>query len=89
MFKPVTNARNWDRKLTPGGSSGGSAAALAAGYVALELGSDLAGSLRVPAHFCGIYAHKPSRDLIPLRGSNPPMLPPTVLTKLRVALDLK
>ncbi len=70
----ITN-NPWNVKLTPGGSSGGSAAALAAGYVALELGSDLAGSLRVPAHFCGIYAHKPSADLVPLRGASPPTMP--------------
>jgi amidase len=67
----------WDLSVTPGGSSGGSAAALAAGYVALELGSDLAGSLRVPAHYCGVYAHKPTHHLIPLRGSSPPMTPPS------------
>lgn len=70
-----TTNNPWDLKLTPGGSSGGSAAALAAGFVALELGSDLAGSLRVPAHYCGIYAHKPTQDLIPLRGSSPPKTP--------------
>lgn len=62
--------------MTPGGSSGGSAAALAAGFVSLELGSDLAGSLRVPAHFCGVFAHKPTQDLIPLRGVAPPMTMP-------------
>ncbi len=50
----------WDHARTPGGSSGGGAAALAAGYVSLEYGSDLAGSLRAPAHFCGVFAHKPS-----------------------------
>lgn len=81
----ITN-NPWDLTLTPGGSSGGSAAALAAGFVALELGSDLAGSLRVPAHFCGVYAHKPSQDLIPSRGSEPPMLSPTFYkTDLAVA----
>lgn len=72
----VTN-NPWDLSLTPGGSSGGSAAALAAGFVALELGSDLAGSLRAPAHYCGVYAHKPSIDLVPLRGAGPPTTPPT------------
>lgn len=70
-----TTNNPWNLSLTPGGSSGGSAAALAMGYVALELGSDLAGSLRVPAHFCGIMAHKPSADLVPLRGSSPPKMP--------------
>ncbi|MFT4100727.1 MAG: amidase family protein [Burkholderiaceae bacterium] len=53
---------------TPGGSSGGSAVALAAGYVPLALGSDFAGSLRVPAHFCGVLAHKPTHGLVPLDG---------------------
>lgn len=70
-----TTNNPWDLKLTPGGSSGGSAAALAAGFVALELGSDLAGSLRVPAHFCGVCAHKPSIDLVPMRGAGPPTIP--------------
>jgi amidase len=48
---------------------------LAAGYVSLELGSDHGGSLRFPAHFCGIYAHRPSLDVIPGRGSSPPAFP--------------
>lgn len=65
----------WDLARTPGGSSGGAAAALAAGLVALELGSDLAGSLRVPAHCCGIYAHRPTHGLIPTRGHAPPGTP--------------
>ncbi len=63
-----------DPKRTPGGSSGGSAAALAAGMVPLEFGSDIGGSIRVPAHFCGVYGHKPSYDLIPQRGHAPPGL---------------
>ena len=53
---------------TPGGSSGGSAAALAAGFVPLELGSDLAGSLRIPAHCCGLFGHKPSHGVLARRG---------------------
>ncbi len=70
-----TTANPWDVARTPGGSSGGSAAALAAGYVALELGTDIAGSLRAPAHFCGIYAHKATFGLIPMRGCAPPGTP--------------
>lgn len=58
----------WDVSRSPGGSSGGSAAALAAGLAALELGSDLAGSIRSPAHFCGVYGHKPTFGLVPTRG---------------------
>ena len=59
-----TTNNPWDVTRTPGGSSGGSAAALAAGYVSLELGSDIGGSLRAPAHYCGVFAHKPSLGLV-------------------------
>lgn len=58
----------WDHALTCGGSSGGSAAALAAGFTSVELGSDLAGSLRTPAHFCGIHSHKPSYGVVSQLG---------------------
>lgn len=64
-----------DPARTPGGSSGGAAAALAAGFVSLELGSDLFGSLRVPAHCCGVLAHRPTLGLIPPRGHAPPGTP--------------
>jgi amidase len=57
-----------DASRTPGGSSGGGAAALAARFVPLELGSDIGGSIRVPAHFCGVFGHKPSHALLPRRG---------------------
>jgi amidase len=70
-----TTNNPWDLARTPGGSSGGAAAALAAGFVALELGSDIGGSLRCPAHFCGVFAHKPSLDLVPMRGAGPPHVP--------------
>jgi len=66
----------FDTRRTPGGSSGGSSAALAAGYGPLSLGSDIGGSLRSPAHFCGVFAHKPTYALVPSRGHTPPPLPP-------------
>ena len=62
----------WDTTRTPGGSSGGSAAALAAGYVALELGTDIGGSIRIPAHFNGVYGHKPTAGLVAMRGTGVP-----------------
>ncbi|KIF79562.1 amidase [Streptomyces sp. 150FB] len=71
-----TTNNPWDLGRTPGGSSGGSAAALAAGYGALSIGSDIAGSLRAPAHYCGVYAHKPSFGLVPSRGHTAPPAPP-------------
>jgi amidase len=64
----------WDPTRTPGGSSGGSAAALAAGLSALEVGSDIGGSIRVPAAFCGVYGHRPSETLLPKSGQFP--MPP-------------
>jgi amidase len=70
-----TTNNPWDLTRTPGGSSGGAAAALAAGFVPLELGSDIGGSLRAPAHFCGVFSHKPSLDLVPQRGAGPPQTP--------------
>jgi amidase len=61
-----------DSAFSPGGSSGGSAAAIASGMSALELGSDLGGSLRWPAHACGIFGHKSSWGLVSTHGSVPP-----------------
>src|SRR5450830_1599291 len=55
----------WNPARTPGGSSGGSAAALAAGFVALELGTDIGGSIRIPAHFTGVYGNKTWRATLP------------------------
>jgi amidase len=62
----------WNIERTVGGSSGGSAAALAAGMTPLEFGSDIGGSIRVPAHFCGVYGHKPSYGIVSLEGHIPP-----------------
>ena len=74
-YNPVygTTGNPWDTTRTPGGSSGGAAAAVAAGFTPLELGSDIGGSIRCPAHFCGIYGHKSSFGLVPVRGHIPPM----------------
>jgi len=97
----VTN-NPWDLKRTPGGSTGGGAAALAAGLSYLSIGSDIGGSIRIPAHFCGVYGHKPSLNVIPRRGHIPPppgtLSPPADLgvvgplarnaTDLKVALEL-
>ena len=63
-----TTNNPWDLGCTPGGSSGGSSAALAAGLTGLEAGSDIGGSIRNPAHFCGIYGHKPTWGVVPDSG---------------------
>ncbi len=62
----------WNPARTTGGSSGGAAGALATGITALEIGSDIGGSLRVPAGFCGVYSHKPSWEAVSQRGHVPP-----------------
>ncbi len=61
----------WNTARTVGGSSGGAAAAIAAGFVPLEIGSDIGGSIRTPAHYCGVYGHKPSYGIVPGRGHIP------------------
>ena len=61
----------WDLKRTPGGSTGGGGAALAAGMTPLEIGSDIGGSIRVPGAYCGVYGHRPSETAIPREGSFP------------------
>ena len=71
----------WNLAHTPGGSSGGGAAAVAAGMTPLDFGSDLAGSLRIPAAFCGVFAHRPSHGLAPMRGFAPPMAPRSAIAQ--------
>ncbi|KRA81357.1 amidase [Altererythrobacter sp. Root672] len=73
-FNPIYGlSRNpWNPERTVGGSSGGAAAAVAAGFTAFELGSDIGGSIRIPAHFCGVFGHKPTYAAVPLRGHIPP-----------------
>ena len=73
-FNPVygTSHNPWDLGRSPGGSSGGSAAALAAGLAALELGSDIGSSIRNPAHYCGVWGHKPTWGVVPLEGHQLP-----------------
>src|SRR5207249_8196885 len=63
-----TTNNPWDASRSPGGSSGGSAAALAAGLTGLEAGSDIGSSLRNPAHFCGVFGHKPTWGIVPRAG---------------------
>ena len=69
LFDTTNNP--WNLALTPGGSSGGAVVALAAGFTPLELGSDIGGSIRIPAHFTGVYGHKPTYGLVPQRGHIP------------------
>lgn len=67
-----TTNNPWDLERIPGGSSGGSAAALAAGLTGLEAGSDIGGSIRNPAHFCGVYGHKPTWGIVSDEGHSLP-----------------
>lgn len=66
-----TTRNPWDPSRTPGGSSGGAAAALCAGFTPLEIGSDIGGSIRNPAHFCGVFGHKPTWGIVSDRGHIP------------------
>jgi len=72
-YNPIFGTTNnpWDLTRTPGGSTGGGAAAIAAGLGGLTIGSDLSGSIRIPAHFCGVYGHKPSLELVSMAGFQP------------------
>ncbi len=63
-----TTNNPWDLTRAPGGSSGGSAVALATGMSALEIGSDIGASIRNPAHYCGVYGHKPTYGVVPYQG---------------------
>jgi amidase len=69
-FNAVYGTTNnpWDLTRSPGGSSGGSAAALAAGLTGIEAGSDIGASIRNPAHYCGVFGHKPTYGICPPRG---------------------
>jgi amidase len=88
-YNPIYGTSNnpWDLKRTPGGSTGGGAAALAAGIGHLTLGTDIGGSIRIPSHFCGIYGHKPTLELVSTMGSVPPFVdpPPRKFVDLAVA----
>jgi amidase len=88
-----TTNNPWDPSRVPGGSSGGSAVALATGMAALELGSDIGASIRNPAHYCGVFGHKPTYGLVPTTGhAYPGQLVPTDLNvagpMARTAADL-
>src|SRR4051795_3794675 len=66
MFGTTNNP--WALDRTPGGSSGGAAAAVACGFTSFELGTDIGGSVRMPSHFCGVFGLKPSFGVVPQRG---------------------
>ncbi len=92
IYGTTRNPHDPDR--TPGGSSGGSAAALAAGLTGLEMGSDIGGSIRNPAHYCGVFGHKPTWGILPMRGhAMPGVLSPTDISVIgplaRSAEDLR
>ena len=89
-----TTNNPWDLNRAPGGSSGGSGATLAAGMTGLDCGSDIGGSIRNPAHFCGVFGHKPTFGLLPPRGhAGPGVLGESDLTVIgpmaRSAMDLE
>lgn len=73
-YNPIYGTTNnpWDLTRTPGGSSGGAAVAMSAAYSTLETGSDIGGSIRNPAHYCGVYGHKPTWGIVPPQGHSLP-----------------
>ncbi len=79
-----TTNNPYDLERTPGGSSGGSAAALACGFTPLEIGSDIGGSIRIPSHMTGVVGHKPSYGIVPAHGQIPG--PPGTLTLADLAV---
>ncbi len=79
-----TTNNPYDIERTPGGSSGGSAAALACGFTPLEIGSDIGGSIRIPSHMTGVVGHKPSYGIVPAHGQIPG--PPGTLTLADLAV---
>ena len=79
-----TTANPYDNECTPGGSSGGSGASLAAGYTPLELGSDIGGSIRIPSHWSGVCGHKPSYGVVSALGQIPGM--PGTLSQADIAV---
>jgi amidase len=83
-YNPVYGATSnpWNVAHTPGGSSGGGAAVMAAGFAGLEIGSDIGGSIRVPAHYCGLFGHKPSWGLCSSRGQS--LVPVAAMTDISV-----
>lgn len=79
-----TTHNPWDLERTPGGSSGGAAAALAAGLTPIEYGSDIGGSIRTPAHYCGVFGHKTTHGIVSMRGHIPG--PPGTLSEPDLAV---
>lgn len=79
-----TSSNPWDPSRSVGGSSGGSAGALACGFTPIEIGSDIAGSIRNPAGMCGVVGHKPSFGIVSARGQIPG--PPGTLTEADLAV---
>jgi amidase len=86
----------WDVDRTPGGSTGGGAAGLATGMTPLEIGSDIGGSIRVPAAYCGVYGHRPTEGAVPQSGGfpfgvapNPAVVMPVQGPLARSAFDLE